>query len=58
VFGLLLIVVMMAAPGGVQGLLNRAGRWVRGRMSSRPTHRAELPAAPDAEPPAVVASHS
>jgi branched-chain amino acid transport system permease protein len=57
VFGLLLIVVMMAAPGGVQGLLNRAGRWVWGRRTSRPPHRAELPA-PDAEPPAPVASHS
>ena len=57
VFGLLLIVVMMAAPGGVQGLLNRAGRWVRGRLTGRPSHRAELPAQ-DAEPPAPVASHT
>jgi branched-chain amino acid transport system permease protein len=56
VFGLLLIVVMMAAPGGVQGLLNRAARWVRGRLTGRPAHRAEIPA-PEAEPPAPVASH-
>ncbi|MBO0867531.1 MAG: branched-chain amino acid ABC transporter permease [Micromonosporaceae bacterium] len=57
VFGLLLIVVMMAAPGGVQGLLSRAGRWVGGRLIRRPSHRAEVPA-PDAEPPAPVVSHS
>jgi branched-chain amino acid transport system permease protein len=57
VFGLLLIVVMMAAPGGIQGLLNRAGRWVRGRRSDRDPHRAE-PSAPDAEPHAPVASHT
>jgi branched-chain amino acid transport system permease protein len=57
VFGLLLIVVMVAAPGGVQGLLTRAGRWVRGRWKGRSARRAGLPA-PEAEPPAPVASHS
>ena len=67
VFGLLLIVVMLAAPGGVQGLLDRAGRWVRGRRTGRDAHRAgptgaepsapQRPA-PDAEPPAPVATHS
>jgi branched-chain amino acid transport system permease protein len=30
IFGLLLIIVMIAAPSGVQGLLHRAGRWARG----------------------------
>jgi len=67
VFGLLLIVVMLAAPGGVQGLLNRAGRWVRGRRTGRSAHRVEPSvgeptaaqhSAPDAEPPAPVASHT
>jgi len=67
VFGLLLIVVMLAAPGGVQGLLNRAGRWVRGRRTGRSAHRVEprvgepsapQHSAPDAEPPAPVASHT
>lgn len=67
VFGLLLIVVMLAAPGGVQGLLERAGRWVRGRLVGRGAHREEPRAAeptaaqspaPDAEPPAPVASHT
>jgi branched-chain amino acid transport system permease protein len=57
VFGLLLIVVMLAAPGGVQGLLDRAGQRVRGRRNRRSTRRAELPAH-EAEPPAPVASHS
>jgi branched-chain amino acid transport system permease protein len=57
VFGLLLIVVMVAAPGGVQGLLTRAGRRVRGRWKGRSARRAGLPA-PEAEPPAPVASHS
>jgi branched-chain amino acid transport system permease protein len=52
VFGLLLIIVMIAAPGGVQGLLHRAGRRVRGRS----TRRAENPA-PEAEPPTPAASH-
>ena len=53
-FGLLLIVVMVAAPGGIQGLLDRAGRWARGR---RPARRADFPA-PDPEPPAPAASQS
>jgi branched-chain amino acid transport system permease protein len=39
VFGLLLIIVMIAAPGGVQGLLHRVGRRVR------TAHRAESPRA-------------
>ncbi len=55
VFGLLLITVMVAAPGGVQGLLHRAGRRVRGRRRGRPAHRAGNPA-PEAEPPAPAAS--
>ncbi|GAA5180582.1 branched-chain amino acid ABC transporter permease [Rugosimonospora acidiphila] len=57
VFGLLLVVVMIAAPGGIQGLLNRAARWVRGRRDGRGAHRAE-PSAPDAEPHAPVASRT
>jgi branched-chain amino acid transport system permease protein len=36
VFGLLLIIVMIAAPDGIQGLLNRVGRWARGRREHRP----------------------
>jgi branched-chain amino acid transport system permease protein len=56
-FGLLLIIVMIAAPGGIQGLLDRAGRWARGRRYDRDTRRADTPA-PDAEPPAPVASHT
>lgn len=56
-FGLLLIVVMVAAPGGIQGLLNRAGRWVRRRRYGRPEHRAES-LAHDVEPPAPAASHT
>jgi branched-chain amino acid transport system permease protein len=36
VFGLLLIIVMIAAPDGIQGLLNRAARWARGRRVNRP----------------------
>ncbi len=57
IFGLLLIVVMIAAPGGIQGLLNRAGRWVRGRRPGRPARRAE-PFAQEAEPPAPAASRT
>jgi branched-chain amino acid transport system permease protein len=57
VFGLLLVVVMIAAPGGIQGLLNRAARRVRGRRDGRDAHRAE-PSAPDAEPHAPVASRT
>ncbi|MEK8104964.1 hypothetical protein NKG94_06675 [Micromonospora sp. M12] len=33
IFGLTLIVVMIAAPGGVQGLLSRLGRRLRARRS-------------------------
>jgi branched-chain amino acid transport system permease protein len=57
IFGLLLIVVMIAAPGGIQSLLNRAGRWVRGRRPGRPARRAE-PSAQEAEPPAPAASRT
>jgi branched-chain amino acid transport system permease protein len=32
IFGLALIVIAIAAPGGIQGLLRRAGRWVRARF--------------------------
>jgi branched-chain amino acid transport system permease protein len=57
IFGLLLVVVMIAAPGGIQGLLNRAGRRVRGRLHGRGAYRAE-PSALDAEPHAPVASRT
>jgi branched-chain amino acid transport system permease protein len=57
VFGLLLVIVMSAAPGGVQGLLNRAGRWVRGRRSGRHARRVET-STPDAEPDAPLASRT
>jgi branched-chain amino acid transport system permease protein len=57
VFGLLLIIVMIAAPGGIQGLLNRAGRWARGRRHNRPARRAD-PSAHDAESPPPVATHT
>ena len=33
IFGLALIVIAIAAPGGMQGLLRRAGRWVRTRLA-------------------------
>jgi branched-chain amino acid transport system permease protein len=57
VFGLLLVIVMSAAPGGVQGLLNRAGRWVRGRRLGRHARRVET-STPDAEPDAPLASRT
>jgi branched-chain amino acid transport system permease protein len=63
-FGLLLIVVMIAAPGGIQGLLNRAGRWVyrKRRDSGHPVRQAESPVhevpAHEPEPPAPAASRS
>jgi ABC-type branched-subunit amino acid transport system permease subunit len=61
-FGLLLIVMMIAAPGGIQGLLNRAGRWVYRRRTGRAVHRVD-PVLQDAsahepEPPAPAASRS
>ena len=56
-FGLLLIVVMIAAPGGIQGLLNRAGRWARHRRQRRPAGRVDA-STHEAEPPAPVASHT
>ncbi len=57
IFGLLLVIVMIAAPGGIQGLLNRAGRRVRGRRDGRAAYRAE-PSAPDAQPHAPAASRT
>jgi branched-chain amino acid transport system permease protein len=33
IFGLALIVIAIAAPGGIQGLFRRAGRWVRARFT-------------------------
>jgi branched-chain amino acid transport system permease protein len=58
IFGLLLIIVMIAAPGGVQGLLNRAGRWARDtRRGGRHARRVE-PSTPDAEPDAPLASRT
>jgi branched-chain amino acid transport system permease protein len=35
IFGITLVVVMIAAPGGVQGLLSRLGRLLRARWRSR-----------------------
>ncbi|HKS98877.1 MAG TPA: branched-chain amino acid ABC transporter permease [Rugosimonospora sp.] len=59
IFGLLLIVVMIAAPSGVQGLLNRAGRWARGSWRQRRTpRRAATAAAQDAEPDTPVPSRT
>jgi branched-chain amino acid transport system permease protein len=60
-FGLLLILVMIAAPGGVQGLLNRLARWVRGGRQTGVAHGTGRPAVvgeqpvPEAEPPASAA---
>ncbi|MFI7078378.1 branched-chain amino acid ABC transporter permease [Micromonospora sp. NPDC049903] len=44
IFGSTLIVVMIAAPGGVQGALSRLGRALRKRRPPHPTHH---PAPPD-----------
>jgi branched-chain amino acid transport system permease protein len=55
-FGLLLILVMIAAPGGIHGLLTRVGRWAHGRWHNRAAHRADQ-SAPDVESPAPVAPH-
>jgi branched-chain amino acid transport system permease protein len=57
VFGLLLIVMISAAPGGIQGLLHRAAQRGRGWRHHRPAHRAGS-SAPDAEPQAPVASRT
>jgi branched-chain amino acid transport system permease protein len=57
IFGLLLIVMMIAAPGGIQGLLHRTAPWARGWRLRRRRRRAESPAH-EAEPPARAASHS
>jgi branched-chain amino acid transport system permease protein len=60
-FGLLLILVMIAAPGGVQGLLHRLARWVRGGRPSGVAHGTRglavtgEPGVPEAEPPAEAA---
>jgi branched-chain amino acid transport system permease protein len=45
IFGLALIVIAIAAPGGLQGLLRRAGRWMRARL-------VRTPHAPAPPPPA------
>jgi branched-chain amino acid transport system permease protein len=63
IFGLLLVIVIIAAPGGVQGSLNRAARWARGRRSDgRPAGRVEAETAdastPEAESDAPLASRS
>jgi branched-chain amino acid transport system permease protein len=53
VFGLTLVIVMIAAPGGLQGLLRRASRWAWSRWRHRLPRRAEEPAPqPDAPAPA------
>jgi branched-chain amino acid transport system permease protein len=63
-FGLLLILVMVAAPGGVQGLLNGLARWVRGGRLAGEAHGTGRPAVtgeppvPEAEPPAAAAPRS
>jgi len=36
IFGLALIVIAIAAPGGIQGLLRRAGRWMRAGLVRTP----------------------
>jgi branched-chain amino acid transport system permease protein len=55
IFGLLLIIVMIAAPSGVQGLLNRAGRWARGLRHPAPQ---VAPSTEKAEPDAPLASRT
>jgi branched-chain amino acid transport system permease protein len=54
VFGITLILVMIATPGGLQGLLRRAGWWARGRTGppGQPARRAD-PSAREPEPPSV-----
>ncbi len=39
VFGLLIIVIMIAAPSGIQGWLRALGAWIRRRLRHRPQHR-------------------
>jgi branched-chain amino acid transport system permease protein len=43
IFGLALIVIAIAAPGGIQGLLRRAGRWMRARLVRTPHAPASPP---------------
>lgn len=51
IFGLTLIVVMIAAPGGIQGLLRRVGRWARTRWTRRrDTRRPDEPVDPPGTP--------
>jgi hypothetical protein len=45
IFGLALIVIAIAAPGGIQGLLRRAGRWMRARLVRTPHTPASPPPA-------------
>ena len=53
ILGLTLIVVMLVAPGGIQGLLRRAGRWIGVRRPRRGADPAGEPAPePDAPVPA------
>src|SRR5262249_38545906 len=33
IFGLALVIIAIAAPGGIQGLLRRAGQWIRAGFS-------------------------
>jgi branched-chain amino acid transport system permease protein len=58
IFGLLLIIVMIAAPSGVQGLLNRAGRWAGGGRRRGGTAHPVPPPTSDAEPDAPLASRT
>jgi hypothetical protein len=39
IFGVLLIIVMITAPGGVQGLVRRAGNWALAQWRARGVQR-------------------
>lgn len=55
IFGLALVVIAIAAPGGIQGLLRRAGAWTRSRLRAGPPDRnppAEIPPADTTTPAA------
>jgi branched-chain amino acid transport system permease protein len=43
IFGLTLIVVMIGAPSGIQGLLRRAARWARARKPTHPVPKGGAP---------------
>ncbi|HKE66149.1 MAG TPA: branched-chain amino acid ABC transporter permease [Micromonosporaceae bacterium] len=58
IFGLALVIIAIAAPGGIQGLLRRAGRWARARFASRvPQPPSSTGRRPETSPPQGGATH-